>query len=451
MSEVRKIAPKRSISFEVSPQPNQANSTLPSASNTIRAVQEKRTNQFLKGYLLRGNSPLKPRIAKRVDTSPTKDLCGDLSTISSETTKPQLFRKGLYNLGPSKRKETMNSNFSDDLSDSSSRLRSNSPLQTTDRVDSTNILSKKQITRPDSTSPIPFGSEISTTSGASEKNLTNCYTSMSIQKNPSGVSVISEAHVTRERTASSSSKTSDIKPKIDGNELKRAYYEKVKFLREAKKSSDETHHKYMAKLKILHHVAWKVDELHRDVYGKLAKKKFFEESESEKDLQETTTEQNFSGYQHINNYFNHEIKNFITRSDAEQKNQNRISKSSVEDYLTNLLTVESAIINKAMRDGHEDVAAMLQMLIEINVLEFEDVLASYVINLNLEDQTIEDSSKNEAIMLRKKLKEREERFKYEQQRNFGYLELVQRKIDRVAEKRRELERLLMDKMNREQL
>ena len=221
--------------------------------------------------------------------------------------------------------------------------------------------------------------------------------------------------------------------------------EKARLLKSFKKFSEETHDKFTANVKHLARVARGVDVGQQEVYDKISRKKLVSEEEGVAEEAEEDDGATGACYMQINHYFMEEMKKFLNEKVRNGKISETITKSSVQAHLLNMMTLHSSLIQKLMKDDQEDIAAVLLMLMKIHMLEFEDVLVSYKINMDLSSKHKRNGDLDEKRHLHEQIRQQQEKYKSEVANYARSLELVQKRYDRCLKDRQDLERELMDR------
>ena len=218
--------------------------------------------------------------------------------------------------------------------------------------------------------------------------------------------------------------------------------DKNRLLNAFKDASDRDHGKLISNLKLLSKVGRSIDVLHKVVYDKL----FIEDKDASslkakvlgiRSISDTSYDVSEMSYTEVQKFLDSKMRN--------RKIYEKITRTSVQEHLLKTMTLYSSIISKLVGDKQEDLAVMLLMLVKINAIEFEDMLASYKINLDLQAQAKASDSNDEVILMKRKLQMQEERLKLEEQRYQRNMELVNKKLERCTKERQELEVALMEK------
>lgn len=222
--------------------------------------------------------------------------------------------------------------------------------------------------------------------------------------------------------------------------------EKSKLMKLFKKQSDETHDRLLANISHLTDAAEQIDKLHQTVYDELCKKNLFEEKADDGGDEKThfNKDQGIASYLPINNFFNHKINDFLDEKTRRVKIGEKISKTSIQEYLFSLLSLHSALISRTMHDEQEDIAVILFMLMEMHMIECEDLLASYKINMDLNNRSSLQIEQGEIRKLKWMLKELEMSHQNETLKRQQQLLTIEKNIETLHQERKALEKKLME-------
>ena len=218
---------------------------------------------------------------------------------------------------------------------------------------------------------------------------------------------------------------------------------KYQLLQAMKNASSKTHHKFSANVKILSKVAKGVDVLHKVIYSNLSKKS--SENPSLSNPSEEIDDDTGINCEGTSVQFVNLLKEKLAEKINSRKIENKISKTSIQEYLLNLMNLYKPLINQTMENGQEDIAVILLNLIKIHTIEFEDILASYKLNLDNSANTQRKEDTEEIKSLKRQIKEQDLKIRVEELRYRKSLNEAEKKYEQSLQECQALQNLLNEK------